>query len=91
MWYNEGSKILSPSAMVEHPRAVYLVRRYTMPTTLSPRVLKNKSHFVYELVDPRDDMPIFYVGITQDLYRRFKDHMGCDGTNVQKDRRTRKR
>lgn len=43
-------------------------------------------HFVYELVDPRGDS-IFYVGITVDLYARFRQHMRCDGTNVQKDAR----
>ena len=43
-------------------------------------------HFVYELVDPRDNS-VFYVGVTRDLYKRFRDHMRCDGTNVQKDYR----
>lgn len=78
MWYNEGNKKLLPSAMVEHPRAVHLVRRCTMSNTIP--------HFVYELVDPRDDS-IFYVGITIDLYQRFRQHMRCDGTNALKDRR----
>lgn len=43
-------------------------------------------HFVYELVDPRDTS-IFYVGITQDLYTRFRQHMRRDGTNYLKDQR----
>jgi predicted GIY-YIG superfamily endonuclease len=41
-------------------------------------------HFVYELVDPRDDS-MFYVGITIDLYERYKQHMHCNGSNAQKD------
>lgn len=48
--------------------------------------LSSCPHFVYELVDTRDNT-IFYVGITIDLYNRFRQHMRCDGTNVQKDRR----
>lgn len=43
-------------------------------------------HYVYEWVDPRD-MSIFYVGITVDLYERYKQHMRCDGINPQKDLR----
>lgn len=43
-------------------------------------------HFVYELIDPRDNAP-FYVGITIDLYERFRQHMHCDGINAAKDAR----
>jgi predicted GIY-YIG superfamily endonuclease len=43
--------------------------------------------FVYSIDDPTKDYIPFYVGITIDLYERFKQHMRCDGTNVQKDRR----
>lgn len=43
-------------------------------------------HYVYEWVDPRD-MSIFYVGITIDLYERYRQHMRCDGINPQKDQR----
>jgi len=31
-------------------------------------------HFVYELVNPLTDIP-FYVGITENAYKRFKSHM----------------
>ena len=41
-------------------------------------------HFVYELIDPRDNA-VFYVGITIDLYARYRQHMHCDGINVLKD------
>jgi len=42
--------------------------------------------FVYSLIDPRDHST-FYVGITVNLYERFKQHLRCDGTNVRKDKR----
>jgi predicted GIY-YIG superfamily endonuclease len=35
---------------------------------------------VYGLVDPRDSL-IRYVGITDDIYRRFKEHMRANGKN----------
>lgn len=43
-------------------------------------------HTGYELVDPRDCLP-FYVGITDDIYRRFRQHMRCNGQNPAKDAR----
>lgn len=43
-------------------------------------------HYVYRWVDPRDQS-IFYVGITVNLYERYKQHMRCDGANPQKDQR----
>lgn len=54
--------------------------------TISPKSSKDKLHIVYELIDPRDNLP-FYVGITDDMYRRFKEHMRCNGVNLAKDRR----
>jgi len=48
--------------------------------------LSSCPHFVYELVGPRDNS-IFYVGITMDLYARYRQHMHCDGINVLKDQR----
>ena len=45
-------------------------------------------HFVYELIDPRDNA-VFYIGITIDLYARYRQHMHCDGINVLKDTRIR--
>ncbi len=39
---------------------------------------------VYALIDPRD-YAIRYVGITDDVYARFAQHVYCDGTNLQKD------
>ncbi len=41
-------------------------------------------HYIYRWIDPRDNS-VFYVGITVDLYQRYKQHMHCDGTNAQKD------
>jgi predicted GIY-YIG superfamily endonuclease len=43
---------------------------------------------IYALVDPRDNRP-FYVGITDDVYTRFLQHLRCDGSNFRKDERIR--
>lgn len=39
---------------------------------------------IYALVDPRDNT-IRYVGLTDNVYRRFKEHITCDGCNPRKD------
>lgn len=39
---------------------------------------------IYALVDPRDYL-IRYVGMTNDVYRRFREHVGCEGNNPAKD------
>jgi len=41
---------------------------------------------IYALVDQRDNLE-FYVGRTQDLYKRFLQHIRCDGTNDAKNAR----
>jgi predicted GIY-YIG superfamily endonuclease len=41
---------------------------------------------VYGLVDPRDNKP-FYVGITDDIYKRFWQHVNCHGNNYEKNKR----
>jgi predicted GIY-YIG superfamily endonuclease len=41
---------------------------------------------VYGLVDPRDNKP-FYVGITDDIYKRFWQHVNCHGNNFEKNKR----
>ena|SRR5260221_9952564 len=38
---------------------------------------------VYELVDPRDNVTR-YIGITNDVYRRFSQHVHCIGNNHAK-------
>lgn len=38
---------------------------------------------IYALVDPRDST-VHYVGITEDVYKRFFDHIQCSGTNYEK-------
>lgn len=43
-------------------------------------------YVVYALVDPRDNKP-FYVGMTDDVYARFLQHLRCDGSNFRKDAR----
>ncbi len=39
---------------------------------------------VYALVDPRNGL-VRYIGITDDVYRRFREHIACDGRNRSKD------
>ena len=41
---------------------------------------------VYDLVDPRDGEP-FYVGITENVYDRFLQHINCEGGNFEKNAR----
>lgn len=39
---------------------------------------------IYSLIDPRNHTTR-YVGITVDVYQRFKQHIRCDGCNPEKD------
>jgi len=41
---------------------------------------------IYALVDPRDHKE-FYVGRTEDLYKRFMQHLRCEGANDAKNAR----
>ena len=38
---------------------------------------------VYALVDPRDNL-VRYVGMTNDIYRRFRQHISCQTDNPEK-------
>ncbi|SRR6266702_1271160 len=38
---------------------------------------------VYVLIDPRNDV-VRYVGITDDVYKRFSQHVQCSGNNIDK-------
>jgi predicted GIY-YIG superfamily endonuclease len=40
-------------------------------------------YVVYALIDPRDNS-VRYVGITDDVYRRFQEHIQCAGNNFTK-------
>lgn len=41
-------------------------------------------YVVYALIDPRDQA-VRYVGVTNDVYARFKQHIRCDSGNQEKD------
>jgi predicted GIY-YIG superfamily endonuclease len=41
-------------------------------------------YIVYGLVDPRNNVTR-YVGMTDNVYKRFQQHMYCDGSNPRKD------
>lgn len=38
---------------------------------------------VYALIDPRDNT-VRYIGITEDVYARFQQHINCSGNNFDK-------
>lgn len=40
-------------------------------------------YFIYILIDPRDDS-VRYVGMTNDVYARFSQHLRCDSSNITK-------
>ncbi len=40
-------------------------------------------HVIYGLQDPRDRL-FFYVGQTEDVYKRFVEHIQCSGNNYEK-------
>jgi|SRR5579862_430088 len=40
-------------------------------------------YFIYALADPRTGI-IWYIGITTDMHRRFMQHVGCQGNNLEK-------
>src|SRR6266702_6836492 len=42
-------------------------------------------YVVYALVDPRDEA-VHYVGFTEDVYRRFLEHIQGSGTNYEKNK-----
>lgn len=41
-------------------------------------------YVIYALIDPRDNKP-HSIGITDDVYLRFQQHLRCDGSNPRKD------
>jgi predicted GIY-YIG superfamily endonuclease len=75
----------APRVLITHRGWTNLDWRFVMDT-LPPHGQENKPCFVYEFIDPRDQS-VFYVGITINLYARYKQHMHCDGINPEKDAR----
>lgn len=53
-------------------------------TTISHHAHEHEFYTVYALIDPRD-YTIRYIGITNDVYDRFAQHLRPDGTNPEKD------
>jgi hypothetical protein len=84
MWYNEGNKIVVSGGACNTPDRTHLDWRCIMDTLPHSASEGNTPKCkVYRLIN-KDHIP-FYVGITINLYERYKQHMRCDGTNVQKD------
>lgn len=52
--------------------------------TLPPHTTERNPHTIYALIDPRTNK-VRYVGITNDVYARFRQHLHCDGNNLEKD------
>lgn len=82
MWYNEGNQITCDRRGAGNTRRSEhnLIGGYAMDS------ISSCPHYVYELIDPRDNS-IFYVGLTAGLLKRYKQHMRRDGSNSQKDQR----
>lgn len=43
-------------------------------------------HIIYGLQDPRDRL-FFYIGITENVFKRFLEHIQCSGPNYEKNRK----
>lgn len=83
MWYNVEAKIVEPERCYQHPPAwIHLIGDVPMPTVPS-RARKSKRFTIYALIDPRD-MAIRYIGITEDVYQRMRQHSRCEGNNAEK-------
>jgi predicted GIY-YIG superfamily endonuclease len=52
--------------------------------TVPPHAQEGNPYTIYALIDPRD-LAVCYIGITNDVYDRFMQHLRCDGTNSAKD------
>jgi predicted GIY-YIG superfamily endonuclease len=52
----------------------------------NPISKRGDTDIVYGMVDPRDSK-VFYIGITNNLYQRFKEHMLMCGNNERKQAR----
>jgi predicted GIY-YIG superfamily endonuclease len=52
--------------------------------TVPPHALDDNPYTVYALIDPRD-YTTRYIGITDDVYARFAQHLRCDSENPEKD------
>lgn len=52
--------------------------------TLPPYTQDGNLYTVYALIDPRSHA-VRYVGITNNVYERFKQHIRCNGVNAGKD------
>lgn len=49
----------------------------------NPKTCRGTTMVVYGLVDPRDG-EVKYIGITNNLFARFKEHLGMYGGNARK-------
>lgn len=68
----------------KHPATGYIYEGDVSMDTLPPYVQEGKPYTIYALIDPRD-YTVRYIGITDDVYQRFKEHLRCDGYNPGKD------
>lgn len=88
MWYSRA-KIVSPEQVRQHPSGwVHLDWRCTVSTVPS-RARKSKRYTIYALIDPRFSsepvtIAVRYIGITEDVYQRMRQHSRCEGNNVEK-------
>lgn len=52
-------------------------------TTLPPHAQKSNSYLIYALIDPRN-CSTRYIGVTNDMYRRYQEHINCRDKNEGK-------
>jgi GIY-YIG catalytic domain len=83
MWYTRGRKIVVLGGACDTPNRIHLTGDVSMDTVPS-HDLDDNPYSVYALIDPRD-YTTRYIGITDDVYARFAQHLRCDGTNPEKD------
>ncbi len=82
MWYNGSTNNVVLGSAVNTPSRIHLIGDVPMNTV--PHHDLNFNFTIYALIDPRD-YAVCYIGITDDVYRRFFQHLSCDGDNPAKD------
>lgn len=83
MWYNRGTENVVSGGACDTPDRIRLDWRHIMDT-VPHSAQEGNPYTVYALIDPRD-YAVCYIGITNDVYERFFQHLRCDGTNPVKD------
>lgn len=84
MWYNGDLRLLTGAMLVTSTRLRHTFTGGVSMDTLSPRPQNDNLYTIYALIDQRN-LAVRYIGITNNVYARFAQHLSCDGTNPAKD------